>query len=108
MAAAAYKKEKGDVGRPVGSLKTTKEENKVLMKTFYKLRPPGHYVDSRIVHSALPRKLRQKIVRRTVIRRLADKGYKPEKKLSKSDPGERQKKKRVAWCKKKLSWTAQK
>ena len=25
LAAAAYKKEKGDVGRPVGSLKTTKD-----------------------------------------------------------------------------------
>ena len=54
-------------------------------------------------------KLQEKIGRRTVIRRLADKGYTAQKKLSKSDPAEAQKKKRVLFAEKhkskdKLRW----
>jgi len=52
-----------------------------------------------MVHDALPRRLAMKIGRRTITRRLADKGYTPQKKLSKTDPPEEQKKKRIAFCK---------
>ena len=57
-------------------------------------------MDSRVVHKALPKKVKKKISRRTIIRRLADKGYKPERKIQKSDPGVALAKKRVIWCKK--------
>ena len=40
-----------------------------------------------MVHAALPKKLQKKVGRRTVIRRLADKGFVPQRKLSKSDLG---------------------
>ena len=45
-AAKNYGKEKGAVGRPEGSRKTTKAEDRKILSTFHKLRPPGHYVDS--------------------------------------------------------------
>ena len=86
-AAATFGDEKGVVGRPVGSRKTTKEEDKQVLSTFKKMRPPGHGVDSRLIHSALPRTLKKKVTRKTVVRRLAEKGYRPEKKINKSDPG---------------------
>jgi hypothetical protein len=86
-AALNFKVQKGQRGRPEGRNKTTKEEDKVLMATFHKVRPPGHGVSSRIVHQALPHQIKKKISKRTCRRRLADKGYKPSRKLSKSDPG---------------------
>ena len=64
----------------------------------YMVRPPGHGVDSRKVHRALPKKLRTKIKRRTVIRRLAEKGYVPDEKVNKQDPGPTLCKKRVDLC----------
>ena len=82
-----FKKRKGQRGRPEGSNKTSKAEDKVLLDTFKKLRPPGHGVTSRRLHKALPKKISKKMSQRTCRRRLADKGYTPEKKLSKSDPG---------------------
>jgi|MEHZ01.5.fsa_nt_MEHZ011409100.1_1 hypothetical protein len=86
-------------GRNKGDRKTTKEEDKQILAAFHKMRPPGYGVDSRVVHTALPKKLKKKVARRTIIRRLADKGYVPEKKLSKSDPSYKQKQKRVLFCK---------
>ena len=80
-------------GRNKGDRKTTKEEDKQILAAFHKMRPPGYGVDSRVVHTALPKKLKKKVARRTIIRRLADKGYVPEKKLSKSDPSYKQKQK---------------
>lgn len=74
-------------GRKKGWRKTTKAEDQVIMEKFHKVRPPGHGVDSRKVRNALPVKLRTKIGRRTVIRRLAEKQYTPQKKVSKEDPG---------------------
>ena len=53
------------------------------MQTFKKLRPPGHGVDSNAVQRALPKKLKLKVSRRTVRRRLAEKGFVPQKKRSK-------------------------
>jgi len=74
-AAASFKKVKEQTGRPAGTYKTSKAEDKKVLQTFRKLRPPGHGVDSRVVHKALPQKLQKKIGRRTVIRRLAKKGF---------------------------------
>ena len=45
----------GNVGRKKGTTKTTQEEDKVIMATFKKLRPPGAGVDSRLIHDALPK-----------------------------------------------------
>lgn len=84
-AAKNFKKEKGSVGRPAGSRNTTAAEDRELMQTFKTMRPDGHYVDSRIVHKALPKKIKKKIGRRTVVRRLAEKGYHPERKIQRTD-----------------------
>ena len=70
------------------------------MPTFKKLRPPGHGVDSNVVQRALPKKLKLKVSRRTVRRRLAEKGFVPQKKRSKSDLGPARMKKRLKFCKK--------
>lgn len=88
-AARTFHEEKGQRGRPEGDRKTTKEDETILMKTFHKIRPPGHGVTARALHQALPAKVAKKISKRTCIRRLADKGYVPGKKQSKSDPGVR-------------------
>jgi hypothetical protein len=80
QAASHFKKEKGMRGRPLGSNKTTKDEDKVLMKTFHKIRPPGHGITSRALHDALPKKISKKVGRKTCRRRRAVKGYVPEKK----------------------------
>ena len=69
-----------------------------MLKTFHKKRPPGHGIDSRIVHDGLPAKLRRKIGRRTVRRRLAEKGYKPEQKVEKNDPNKTLRDRRLAFC----------
>jgi transposase len=99
-AATTFLDDKGQRGRLSGSNKTTKKEDKDIVSTFLKVRPPGHGVDSRVVHKALPQKLQKKVSRRTIIRRLAAKGYTPQKKLNKSDPGHSQKLKRTAFCRK--------
>ena len=74
-------------GRKSGYRKTSKAEDKVVLQTFRKLRPPGHGVDSRKVHMSLPKKLRDKLSRRTLIRRLAEQRYVPTRKVQKTDPG---------------------
>ena len=56
-----------------------------VIKKFKQLRPAGHGIDSRKAHRGLPVALRRKVSRRTVIRRLAEKGYTPKKKIRKSD-----------------------
>jgi len=86
-AAKNFKIKKGQVGRPAGSKKTSKKEDKKLLDVFHEIRPPGHGVTSRRLHKALPKKISKKISPRTCRRRLADKGFIPTKKLSKSDPG---------------------
>ena len=74
-------------GRKAGYRKTSKAEDKVILQAFRKLRPPGHGVDSRKIHATLPKKLRGKVSRRTMIRRLAEQRYVPTKKVQKTDPG---------------------
>ena len=67
-------------GRPAGSRATTSEEDRVIMKTFKKMRPPGAYVDARIIHTNLPKKIREKITPKTVLRRLEQKGNRMQEK----------------------------
>ena len=105
-AAKTFQREKGEQGRPKGCKKTTKEEDRKVLAIFKKLRPPGCGVDSRVLHSALPKKIKKKISRRTVIRRLADKGYTAQKKIQKSDPGIKLSKTRVGFGRKYSGRTA--
>ena len=51
---------KGAVGRPAGSRVTTKAEDKEILKTLKKVRPPGHGTSARRVHAKLPRGLKKK------------------------------------------------
>ena len=90
--------EKGVRGRKKGWRKTTVDEDNVLMRTFHKLRPPGHGIESREVHQALPKALQKKLSLRTVRNRLKEKGYVPEKKLSKEELQLECKKRRLEFC----------
>ena len=87
-------------GRKMGSLKTTPAENKKILQTFHKLRPPGHGIDSNALHRGLPAVLKKKITRKTVVRRLGDKGYFAQEKESKTDLGVSTTKKRLVFCRK--------
>ena len=80
LAASTFKEEKSKRGRKQGQRLTSKDEDRKILNTFKKLRPPGHGIDSNVLRKALPKKLRTKVSRRTIIRRLAEKGYHPEKK----------------------------
>lgn len=104
-AAKAYVDEKGQRGRKEGWKKTTKEEDKQLMSVFKKNRPAGCYIDSREVHKKLPKRLRTKIGRKTVVRRLAEKGYSMQEKLSKNDASVALCKRRVKFAKQYENWT---
>lgn len=108
-AARTFMDPKSPSRRPPGSNKTTKAEDRMVYKTFHKVRPPGCGVDSRILHSALPKKLGRKIGRKTCIRRLAAKGYKADRKVNKMDPGPTLCKKRVAFAQKNkdTAWSSQ-
>ena len=99
-AAAAFKATKQLRGRKKGQRATTKEEDKIIMAKFHKLRPPGHGIDSNTLHRALPQKIKKKVGRRVVIRRLAEKGYTPQMKFNKSDFSVLLRKRRLTWCKK--------
>lgn len=99
--------EKEKRGRKRGQTATTKEEDAFILKKFKKLRPPGHYVDSKIVHKSLPCKLKNKICKKTVMRRLNAKGYVMTEKRDKDDPDEKVKKKRITFCRKHEKKTAQ-
>ena len=66
----------------------------------------GAYVDSKIIHSHLPPTIKKKVKRRTIIRRVASKGFKPERKIAKNDPGPALMKKRLNFAKKYFHWDA--
>ena len=86
--------------------KTTAKDDKVILKVFKKMRPPGHGVVARQIHSRLPTKLRARISERTIIPRLAEKGYTAQKKINKRDPGLTLMKRRLAFAKSHLQKTA--
>ena len=105
-AAKQFGAEKQKRGRKEGHKKTTAREDRVILKKFKFLRPPGHGINSRKIHRALPVKLRRSISRRTVVRRLADKGYTPQRKSSKGDPDVALAGRRVAFARRYVSRTA--
>ena len=84
--------------RKRGQTATTKQEDVQILKKFKALRPPGHYIDSRMIHTALPKKLSKKIGKRTVSRRMNAKGFFYQEKRSKDDPSEAIKQRRVLFC----------
>ena len=98
QAAANFTAVKKKQGRKLGQRATSKKDDKKIMEAFLKLRPPGHGIDSTALHKALPKKLKKKIGKRIVIRRLAERGYLPEKKRSKYDLGPARQKKRMKFC----------
>jgi hypothetical protein len=92
---AADQDDKAKRRRKSGQRASTKKEDAKTLKEFHRLRPPGRYIDTRILHDALPEKVRKKFGQRTVIRRLADKGFLPCEKKKKTDPTEATKKRRL-------------
>ena len=79
MCVAQYKAFKHKKGRKPGSLKTTKQEDKQIMKAFHKMRPPGHDVFAWQIKTAMPKQLAKKVSNKTICRRVCDKGYHYEK-----------------------------
>ena len=82
-----HNKSRKKVGRKEGWQKTSPSENRTILTKFKAIRPDGCGVDSRDLHTSLPKRLAMKVCRRTLIRRLADEGYYAETKIQKSDPG---------------------
>jgi hypothetical protein len=106
MAARDFKLQKKIRGRRLGWKKTSKADDRKILQNFKRLRPPGHGIDSRTLHKSLPKKIKKKVSQRTIIRRLADKGYNAEKKINKSDPGPALAKRRVKFSKKYNGYTS--
>ena len=94
-----YERTQDKRGRPLASRKTSRSEDRELLQTFKTLRPPGHYIGARIVHTNLARSVKIKISKRTVTRRLKEYGFTPIGKVNKSDPGHKLAKKRRAFAK---------
>ena len=59
-------------------------------------------MDAKVVHRNVGKRIPKENGRRTVVRRLGEKGYTStmQNKLSKDDPSEKQAAARVTWCKK--------
>ena len=101
-----YKMKKRARGRPKGARATTKAEDKNIMLKFHKLRPPGYGIDSNALHRALPAPIKRKLGRKTIIRRLGEKGYTAQKKMNKAGQTEKQRAKKLKFCKKYKNWKA--
>ena len=84
-AANSFNQPKNIRGRKKGSRATSKSEDQEIKKKFLQLRPPGHGIDSRQLHKALPKKIQKKVGRKTLIRRLGEKGFTAQMKLKKND-----------------------
>ena len=106
QAVMTYKIKKKTRGRKKGSRATSKEEDKIILQKFHKLRPPGHGIDSNALHRALPGNIKRKIGRKTLITRLGEKGYHAMKKLKKDDLGEKQRERKLKFAKKYKTWKA--
>ena len=105
-AARTYLTEKQQRGRKTGWRKTTKAEDRKIIATMRKLRPDVHYVDSRMVKRALPKKIRRKVSRDTIIRRLSDRGFNAEVKIIRNDAGPTIRRKRLVVATRFLNKTA--
>ena len=96
-----WARERKKRGRQAGWRKTTKAEDKQIHTCFQEVRKPlGKRVYARHVKAGLPPALKAKISVRTVRRRLAEKGVKPERKLRKANRGPAWRRRRRLWCKK--------
>lgn len=95
----SFSRPKAKRGRKLGWRKTTLAEDRVVLKRFLKVRPPGCGVDSRDVSKALPACLQGKICLRTIRNRLKEKGYTPQPKLAKDDLQRCVREPRIAFCK---------
>ena len=94
-----WRKARKTRGRKVGWRKTTAVEDREILASFKKARMPlGTEVTSRDVQASLPRNLRNKICKRTIRNRLAERGYAPTKKVEKNDFLSKQRAVRVAFC----------
>ena len=94
-----WRRERKQRGRKKGTRKTTKAEDKVIKESFLKARLPlGSEVTSRDVAMRLPRGLRGRVSQRTIRRRLAEHGFRPTKKVEKSDFLKKQRLARLAFC----------
>ena len=102
-------------GRKKGWRKTSPEDDKLILEKFHELRPPGHGIDARSLRAALPMPLKNRVrllvslpflfalltlevCRRTCIRRLAEKGFTPQKKLDKHQTRPAQAKRRLMFA----------
>ena len=96
-----WARERKKRGRQTGWRKTTKAEDKQIHTCFQVVRKPlGKRVYARHVKVGLPPALKAKLSVRTVRRRLAEKGVKPERKLRKANRGPAWRRRRRLWCKK--------
>ena len=95
-----WQRERKKRGRQTGARKTSREDDQCMVRSFEEARRPlGTAVTSRDVADLLPQRLRSKVSLRLIRRRLAERGYVPEKKLEKTDFLDKQRKLRVAFCK---------
>ena len=87
-------------GRPAGWRKTTKAEDQRIVKSFKKVRQPlGCGVEFQDVLRDLPDALRKKISKKTLGRRLAEKGFTPQEKKAGDDEGELWRQTRLSFAK---------
>ena len=96
---ASFARTEDKRGRPLASRKTPRSEDRELLQAFKTLRPLGHYIDARILHTNLARSVKNKISKRTVTWRLKEYGFTPIGKVNKSDTGHKLAKKRRAFAK---------
>ena len=96
-----WARERKKRGRQTGWRKTTKAEDKQIHTCFQVVRKPlGKRIYARHVKVGLPPALKAKVSVRTVRRRLAEKGIKPERKLRKANRGPAWQRRLRLWCEK--------
>ena len=96
-----WARERKKRGRQAGWRKTTKAEDKQIHTCSLEIRKPlGKRVYARHVKVGLPPALKAKVSVRTVRRRLAEKGIKPERELRKANRGPASRRRRQLWCEK--------
>ena len=84
-------------GRPAGSNCTTTKDDAILVSTLRRLRPPGCGLTAEELRRHLPIRL-QHLSLPTIRKRLANKGYIYQKKITKSDPNKAHCKRRMAFA----------
>ena len=99
MSVKNFHKKAATRGRKTGYRKTTPAEDKAIMTAFFKARRPcGAAVGYKDVWCALADGLRCKISVKTVKRRLVEKGFNLEDKLTADDKGTAWRRRRLTFC----------